>query len=209
MKILERTCEEFIAVLASKEPAPGGGGAAALCGAVGTALGNMVGSLTVGKKKYADVEDEIRQMKQQCDQLQDELMHLAEEDARAFEPLARAYGLPAQTEEEKAVKQQVLEECSRDAASVPLQIMRKCCSAIELADRFSQIGSRLAISDAGCAASILRGALEAASLNIYINTRGMQDREYADQINRQADEMLAEYAALAESVFERVRQSLK
>ena len=93
------TCTEFVEVLASKAPVPGGGGASALVGAVGTALGNMVGSLTVGKKKYADVEEEMWELKGKCDQLQKDFLRLIERDAEVFEPLSKAYGMPKETEE--------------------------------------------------------------------------------------------------------------
>ena len=92
-------CNEFVEVLASKAPVPGGGGASALVGAIGTALGNMVGSLTVGKKKYADVEEEMYALKAKCDTLQKELLALVEKDAEVFEPLSKAYGMPRNTEE--------------------------------------------------------------------------------------------------------------
>ena len=96
------TCTEFVEVLSSKAPVPGGGGASALVGAVGTALGNMVGSLTVGKKKYADVEDEIIECKKEADEIAKEFLELMDKDAEAFEPLSRAYGLPKSTPEEIA-----------------------------------------------------------------------------------------------------------
>ena len=108
------TCTEFVEVLASKAPVPGGGGASALVGAVGTALGNMVGSLTVGKKKYADVEDEMWELKAKCDQLQKDFLRLIERDAEVFEPLSKAYGMPRETEEEKAEKARVMEIVLRD-----------------------------------------------------------------------------------------------
>ena len=208
MKITDNTCRDFVEVLASKAPVPGGGGAAALCGAVGTALGNMVGSLTVGKKKYADVEEEIFALKARCDALQEELLDLAEQDAEVFRPLSEAYRLPSDTEEEKQYKKEQLELCSKDACMVPLSIMKKCCEAIELVEIFAEKGSRLAVSDAGCGAAILRGALQAASLNIFINTKGLADRAFADDMNTQANEMLAVYTARAEQIFEKVRQSL-
>ena len=208
MKITDNTCRDFVTVLASKAPVPGGGGSAALCGAVGTALGNMVGSLTVGKKKYADVEEEILSLKARCDALQEELLDLAEQDAEVFRPLSEAYRLPSDTEEEKQYKADRLEQCSKDACMVPLSIMRKCCEAIELVEIFAEKGSRLAVSDAGCGAAILRGALQAASLNIFINTKGLADRTFADDMNAQANEMLTVYTARAEQIFETVRQSL-
>ena len=102
MEFTKGTCEEFVEVLASKAPVPGGGGASALVGAIGTALGNMVGSLTLGKKKYADVQDDIIALKAKADALQAELLGLVQKDAEMFEPLSKAYGLPKETEEEKA-----------------------------------------------------------------------------------------------------------
>jgi len=208
MKFSEKSCEGFVEVLASKEPVPGGGGAAALCGAVGTALGNMVGSLTVGKKKYADVETEILDMKKECFSLQEELLALIDEDAEGFEPLSRAYSLPSQTKEEQDYKASVIEACSKEAAKVPLKIMECCSEGIKLAERFSQIGSKLAVSDAGCAAAVLKGALEAAALNIFINTRSMADREFAGSMNDKAEAILDEYGKIAERTYLNVKERL-
>ena len=157
-------CNEFVEVLASKAPVPGGGGASALVGAIGTALGNMVGSLTVGKKKYADVEEEMYALKAKCDTLQKELLALVEKDAEVFEPLSKAYGMPRNTEEEKAEKARVMEIVLKDACSVPMEIMEKCCEAIELIQEFAAKGSTLAISDAGVGAAFCKAALEGASL---------------------------------------------
>lgn len=183
-------CDEFVTVLASKAPVPGGGGAAALVGAVGTALGNMVGSLTVGKKKYAAVEEEMQELKAKADGLQKELLRLVERDAEVFEPLSRAYGMPKETEEEKAEKARVMEAALKDACSVPMEIMEKCCEAIDLLVEFAAKGSTLAISDAGVGAAFCKAALEGASLNVYINTKSMADREYAESLNKKCDEML-------------------
>ena len=135
------TCTEFVEVLASKAPVPGGGGASALVGAVGTALGNMVGSLTVGKKKYADVEEEMWELKGKCDQLQKDFLRLIERDAEVFEPLSKAYGMPKETEEEKAEKARVMAIVLKDACSVPMEIMEKCCEALDLIKEFAAKGS--------------------------------------------------------------------
>ncbi len=208
MKYSALTCTEFVEVLASKAPVPGGGGASALVGAIGTALCNMVGSLTVGKKKYAAVEAEITELMEQATALQKKLLHLIEKDAEVFEPLSRAYGLPAGTEEEKEEKSRVMEGCLRDACSVPMDIMRTCCQVISLIGAFAEKGSVLAVSDAGVAAACCRGALKGASLNVYINTKSMKDREYAESLNRECDEMLETYSAVADEVFEQVKAKL-
>ena len=202
-------CNEFVEVLASKAPVPGGGGASALVGAIGTALGNMVGSLTVGKKKYADVEEEMYALKAKCDTLQKELLALVEKDAEVFEPLSKAYGMPRNTEEEKAEKARVMEIVLKDACSVPMEIMEKCCEAIELIQEFAAKGSTLAISDAGVGAAFCKAALEGASLNVYINTKSMKNREYAEELNAKADAMLAKYSKMAEEILESVLGRLK
>ena len=202
-------CNEFVEVLSSKAPAPGGGGASALVGAVGTALGNMVGSLTVGKKKYAAVEEEMYDLKAKCDKLQAELLALVERDAEVFEPLAKAYGMPRETEEEKAEKARVMEIVLKDACSVPMEIVEKCCEAIELIKEFAAKGSALAVSDAGVGAAFCKAALKGASLNVYINTKSMADKEYAAQLNAKADAMLEKYPTIADEIFESVLARLK
>ena len=202
-------CNEFVEVLASKAPVPGGGGASALVGAIGTALGNMVGSLTVGKKKYADVEEEMYELKGKADALQKELLHLIERDAEVFEPLSKAYGMPRNTEEEKAEKARVMEIVLKDACSVPMEIMERCCEAIDLIEVFAEKGSTLAISDAGVGATFCKAALEGASLNVFINTKSMKHREYADELNKKADEMLSVYTKKAEEIYQGVAARLR
>ena len=209
MGFTKNTCEEFVDVLASKAPVPGGGGASALVGAIGMALGNMVGSLTVGKKKYADVEAEMYELKAKCDKLQKELLELVEKDAEVFEPLSKAYGMPRTTEEEKAEKARVMEIVLKDACSVPMEIMEKCCEAIEVIKEFAAKGSALAISDAGVGAAFCKAALKGASLNVYINTKSMANKEYAAELNEKADAMLEKYAPMADEIFDSVLARLK
>lgn len=202
-------CTEFVEVLASKAPVPGGGGASALVGAIGTALCNMVGSLTVGKKKYAAVEAEISGLMEKATELQNALLELIEKDAEVFEPLSRAYGLPKETEVERAEKARVMEGCLRDACSVPMDIMRRCCEVIDLIGVFAEKGSVLAVSDAGVAAACCKGALKGASLNVYINTKSMKNREYAEELNKECDGMLAKYGPMADEIFDSVLAKLR
>ena len=209
MKFQEMSSNEFVEILATKAPVPGGGGASALVGAIGTALGNMVASLTVGKKKYADVEAQMYEFKEKCDSLQAALLDLVEQDAKVFEPLSKAYSLPRETVEEIAKKEKIMEEALRAAAMVPLEIMERCCEAINMMAFFAEAGSVLAISDAGAGATICRAALEGASLNVFINTKAMKDRAYAQTINQQAVQMLDVYVPKAEQVFNDVKKKLK
>ena len=209
MSFTTYTCEDFVEILSTKAPVPGGGGASALVGAIGTALGNMVGSLTVGKKKYAEVEADIIALKEKADALQKDFLHLVEEDARVFEPLSKAYGMPKDTEEEKAEKARVMEIVLKDACSVPMEIMKKCCEAIDIIEEFAQKDNVIALSDAGVGAAFCKAALLGASLNVFINTKSMANREYAEALNREAEEMIATYSAKADAVFEGVTNRLK
>lgn len=205
----EWTIEQFVSELASKAPVPGGGGAAALGGAVGSALGSMVGNLTVGKKKYADVEERVLQVLSEADRLQQELLYLMEEDSRAFEPLSRAYGMPKATEAERAAKEQVMEVALRDASLVPLQIMETAGQMLDLLEELAQIGSRLAISDVGVGVQFCRSAVLGASMNIFINTKMMKDRKLAEQLNEKAEQLIAEKSVQADRIFEEVKAVLK
>jgi formiminotetrahydrofolate cyclodeaminase len=201
---VKMSCEAFVQVLASKAPVPGGGGAAALVGAVGTALGGMVGSLTLGKAKYADVQDDIAALIEKASRLQEDLVALVKRDAEVFEPLSKAYGLPKGTAEEQAEKARVMEAALRDACSVPLEIMEKSCAAIELLRDFAEKGAAIAISDAGCGAVCCKAALQAAGLNVFINTKSMTDRAYAEAVNEKANKLLGAYTVLADEIYARV-----
>lgn len=196
----EMNLNQFLEQLASAAPVPGGGGASALAGALGIALGNMVGSLTVGKKKYAAVEDEIRELNGKAAALREELLELVEKDAEVFEPLSKAYGIP----KDDPGREEVMARVLKDAAEVPLAIMKKCCQALDLITVYAEKGSVLAVSDAGCAASLCRAAMESAALNVYINTKSMADRQLAESLNGEVFAMLQEYGQKADAIYQSV-----
>ena len=123
--------------------------------------------------------------------------------------MGRRYKKAAETEEEKAEKARVMEIVLKDACSVPMEIMEKCCEAIDLIVEFAAKGSKLAISDAGVGAAFCKAALQGASLNVYINTKSMANREYAEELNKKADAMLEKYCKLADETFDSVLGRLK
>lgn len=198
-----RSCRDFVAVLASDAPAPGGGGASALVAAVGTALANMVGALTVGKKKYADVEEQIRGLMARCDALQTELLDQVPADAQGFLPLAKAYAIP----KDDPGRDAVMKSATIVACSAPIRIMGLCCDSLDVIAVMAEKGSRLAVSDAGCAAILVKGALQAASLNVFINTKTLKDRQLAQEMNDQCLSMLDKYCPLADGIFQQVKDS--
>lgn len=192
----QMTIESYLQELSSKQPTPGGGGASALTGAAGMALGGMVASLTVGKKRYAAYEADILRLQAEAKTEQEHLIRLMKEDAKAFAPLAKAYGMPKGTPEEKAKKDEVMEAALVKAAEVPLQILKTVCGGFAVLAELAEKGSVLAVSDAGVGAAFLKAAADGAALNVYVNTKLMKNRLYADALN-QKTRLLQEQAKSA------------
>ena len=207
--MIEQSCTSWLADLASSKPAPGGGGAAALVGAVGVSLGAMVGSLTIGKKKYIDVEEEMKELVERSMELSLKLQSMVKADAEAFLPLSDAYRMPSGTEEEKAAKDAAIQEALTGATEVPLNILILCAEAMELMVGFQKKGSRLALSDAGCGAAMCKAAMESAKLNVYINLKLMKDEEKVRQYQAKMDEAFIRGMALADQVYREVEEELR
>jgi len=208
MTMAEKSCSYFLEVLASKAPVPGGGGAAAMGGAIGMALSNMVGNLTVGKKKFADVEDEVKSLLDQGNQIIEDLKKLVDRDAEVFEPLSKAYGLPKETPEEAAHKEKVMEECSIEACSVPMEIMRKAYAGIKIHQRMGQIGTRLAISDVGCGVVFLKAALISGQLNVLINLGAIKDNSFVAETKKEMDHLLKDGIVIADDTLNLVIEKI-
>ena len=197
-------CREFAAMLASDNPAPGGGGAAALTAALGAALGSMVGALTAGKKSYAPVEEEIKAAMTALEALRLQLLDMVQKDAEGFEPLAAAYKLPKEAPD----REEILERATLRACQAPVEMMELCCQAMEQVAVMAEKGSRLAVSDAGCGAALLKAGLDAAALNVYINTKSLRNREEAERLNTACRQMQQRYGALADKIYNDVEAAL-
>lgn len=204
----EKKICEYLEVLSSKAPVPGGGGASALAGALGNALGQMVVNLTVGKKKYAEVEEEMQEYLERLKTMQQEFLHLSDRDAEVFAPLAECYRLPSATPEEKKHKETVMEEKLLDASMVPVEIMEKALELLEILDVLADKGSRMAVSDVGVAVQFTRTALLGAVMNVYINTKSMKNREKAEEINQGAKRMIKIGTSQADEIYEKVLAQL-
>lgn len=203
------TIQEFLDVLSSKEPVPGGGGASALAGALGNALGQMVSNLTIGKKKYALVEDEIKELAERMKGIQGQFTQLADQDAKVFAPLAKCYSLPSDTEEEKAYKAEVMEARLLDASLVPMEIMEKASEMLEIMDILADKGSRMAVSDVGVGVQFIRTALLGAVMNVYINTKSMKNRGKAEEMNEKAERLIREGTEAADRIYQKVLGQLR
>ncbi len=205
MKLIDKTVTAFTEELASPAPVPGGGGASALAAAIGIGLGDMVGELTVGKKKYADVEEDIRALMVRAQALRERFLTLIDGDAEAFAPLAKAYGIP----KDDPNRAEIMENALKVACSVPMDIMRACGEALDIISEFAAKGSKLAISDAGCGAILCKAAMQAASLNVFINTKSMKDRACAEALENEANELLAKYTVMGEDIFGLVADKIR
>lgn len=205
----ESTIYQFINELSSDAPIPGGGGASGLVAACGMALGNMVLSLTTGKKKFEQYQDEIDDLIEKGNNLTDALLRGMDADAAAFIPLTMAYRMPKETEEEQAKRDAVMEEALVTASEAPLHMMANIMEAMHLIHRIAEIGSRMAISDAGVGIQCCMAAMHGASLNVFINTKSMKNREVAEDMNRRADALIKEAELVGNRTYELVLQAVR
>lgn len=208
MGISEKTCIEFVDVLASKLAVPGGGGAAALVGAIGMALGSMVCNLTIGKKKYAEYEESIKEILVKAGEIEKKLLSMIDEDAKNFLPLSKAYGLPNSTEEEKKIKEETMENALKLACEVPINIVKVCFDAIKLHEDLVDKGSRLAISDVGVGVQCLRAAILSGQLNVAININSIKDVEYVEKAREEVNYLVEEGVRICDEVYAKVEKAL-
>ena len=175
-----------------------------MAAALGAALGGMVGALTAGKKSYAPVEAEIQAAMTELTSLRLRLLDMVQADAEGFEPLAAAYKLP----KEQPGRENVLEAATLRACQAPMEMMDLCCRALEQMAVMAEKGSRMAVSDAGCGAALLKAGLDAAALNVYINTRSLRNREEAERLNTACRQMQQRFGELAEKIYNDVEAAL-
>lgn len=196
--LTEMSSKNFLTSLASAAPTPGGGGAAAMAGALAAALASMVGNLTVGKERFAAQEAEVKELLSQAEAARSELLQLAEDDAKVFDSFMACYRLPKATDEEKAARTQAIRMAAKRAAAVPLAIARKALLTLQLADRLVAVGNPGVITDGACSALLARAALRCADYNVRINLQLTKDAEYNKAVSRELTAML-EQAALLEA----------
>ena len=207
-KLVKKSCVDFTEVLASKASVPVGGGAAALVGAVGTALCSMVGNFTVGKKKYAAVEADVKVILEKAEVLQGRLLELVDADAQAFEPLSKAYAIP----KDDPTHDEVLEAATLNACKAPIEMVRCCGEAIDLLEEMLEKGSVLLVSDVGCGALLCEAAMKSAAMNVFINTGSLKDRAQARSMEAEIDALIERYipktTKIAETVNRRIRKEV-
>lgn len=204
MKLSQVNCDVFAEKLASKEPVPGGGGVAALVGSLGTALATMVANYSIGKKAFLGMEAKHQEIIDKSTDLRIKLLSLIDEDAENFEPLSKAYGLPTSTDEEKAEKEKVLQAALKVAADGPIKMVEYIYEAIKLQEELVDLSTKIIISDVGCGVQMLKAALYSANLNVVVNMNLIKDEAYVADVNAKTSKMVADGAAICDTVFEKV-----
>jgi len=204
----QKTVAQFLDELASQAPVPGGGSGAALAGALGAALASMVCNLTVGKPKYADVQEDIQALLAQTEALRARLTALIDEDIAVYYRLSSAYKMPKDTDEQKAARTAAIQEILRDATKVPMQIAEACVQVLHLCKPIAEKGNVGAVSDAGVAALLAEAALRSAALNVLINLAAIKDTEFVARERAVLDGLLDGKAELKEEIYNLVVSKL-
>ena len=200
--------DEYINELGSKAPVPGGGGASAVAGALSAALAGMVCNLTVGKKSYMAVEDDVKKILEDMNKHMKSFIKLSDKDAEVFYPLSQVYGFKPQNDEEKKMHEENMERLLFDAAMVPLDIMKEAYGMLDAIDFLAKKGSKLAVSDAGVAVSMLRSAVCGAMMNVVINVKYMKNRQKAQNLMDEASEILDNTMNKADIIYREVLEVL-
>ncbi|WP_446897757.1 cyclodeaminase/cyclohydrolase family protein [Clostridium sp. LBM24168] len=208
MKIIDNPCRDFVEELSSKKAVPGGGGAAAMDGAMGAALLSMVCNLTLGKKKYEEYAEKLTSVLDSAGKLTEEFLKMVDEDAENFMPLSKAYGLPCCNEEEKIKKEEILDRCLKSACTVPVKVIKRCYDTIILHSSVVDSCSELVLSDIGVGVQCLKAAISSAYLNVIINIKFIKDKDYVIKVKDEVEPLLKDGIKIADNVYEKVVKKL-
>jgi formiminotetrahydrofolate cyclodeaminase len=207
-KLTDQTIVQFLDALASSAPAPGGGSAAALSGALGAALVSMVCNLTLGKKKYAAVQEDISALLERSEALRHQLIDLLEADVQVYTGVSQAYRMPRKTPEEKAARSAAIQQALKSAAQVPMQVAEACAQVLDLCTPAAEIGNVNLVSDAGVAALMAEAGLRSAALNVIININAIKDETYSNALGDELDLLLEGKPALKDQIYDLVVSKL-
>lgn len=205
----KKTLAGFLDDVASSSPAPGGGSVAALAGALGAALTSMVCNLTIGKKKYAGVEEEMNRILKNSEDLRARFTVLIGKDAEAFNKVMEAYSLPKENDAQRALRDAAITAATKEATMVPLEVMKHCIDALALCQNVAANGNRNSVSDAGVSALMLHAACAAAALNVKINLKGLNDLEFVNWKTDEVESLIRTSSMMLEEVQAIVAQAME
>ena len=206
--LTSKILSEFIDDVSSNSPAPGGGSVSALCGALGSALTAMVCRLTIGKKNYEEVQDEMLATLGQADELRAKLTGLIDRDTEAFNLVMKAFTLPKTTDDEKRIRSEAIQTATKQATLVPLEVMKLCEQAMGIAATVAERGNVNSITDAGVAGLILKAGCEGAALNVQINLATLKDKTFVDETSTLVSALLTNVEAVSDRIKQRVQAVL-
>lgn len=204
----KKSLQTFLDELASPSPAPGGGSVAALAGALGAALTSMVCHLTIGKKKYADVEETMKAILKESEELRSRFTLLIDKDTEAFNKVMEAFTLPKDSEAQRSLREAAIASATKEATLIPLEVMKHCIDGLALALKVARNGNKNSVSDAGVSALMLQAACESAALNVKINLNALTDMEFVHWKRDEAESILRTARTMAEEVHTIVDQAL-
>ncbi|MBM4428855.1 MAG: cyclodeaminase/cyclohydrolase family protein [Chloroflexi bacterium] len=206
--LLEKPVTTFLDELASSAPAPGGGSAAALAAAIGAALVSMVANLTVGKKQYVDVQADIQRILTRSEELRHRCQDLLQRDVAAYTEVSRAFKMPRDTEDQKALRDVAMQKALKDATAVPMELAEVCVDILDLCPESAEKGNKNAVSDVGVGALLAEAALRAAALNVLINLGSIKDVAFVQKERARLDSLLEGKAELKEQIVKDVEAKL-
>lgn len=207
-RIKDASIEQFLEGLASKSATPGGGSAAAIMGAMGAALVSMVCNLTVGKKNYESVSEEMEALLPRLEDLRNRLVEMVAADVEAFDKVMAAYGLPKETDADKLSRSAAIQEALQNATRVPLQCAHACVEVIQLSLIAAEKGNKNVISDAGVAVVAAHAALRSAALNVQVNIGTIKDEAFVINAARELENLMDGLDQLTDEIYQMVRQKL-
>ena len=208
MKLAEMQVTEFVNLMASDAPAPGGGSAAALEGALGAALTAMVCALTVGKKKYADVQELAVESQKKAEELKARFVDVMDRDTEAFNAVSAVFAMPKDTDEQKAARKAAMQEALKGCTKTPFEMMQLACETLELTRSLVGRLNASAASDLGCSALSLRAAIQGAWLNVLINISGIADEAFAAEYRKNGEALLAKALPLADEIYAEILKTM-
>lgn len=208
MKLTDMQVKEFIDVLASDAPAPGGGSAAALAGAMGSGLAKMVASLTLGKPKYAEHEETVQKIFDRGGELTKQLTDAIDRDTESFDGVSAVFAMPKNTDEEKAARKEAMQKALKEATLVPYHTMELCLESLKVVEMGLGCTNTNAASDLGVASLNLKAAVQGAWLNVLINLAGIRDEEFVNEYRSKGEKILQEALPLADKIYTEILNSL-
>ncbi len=208
MKLIDFKVDGFVNETASDSPAPGGGSVSALCGSLGVALSEMVCHLTIGKKKYAEFDEETTKIRDKVSKLKDELLVAIDKDTEAFNGVSAVFSMPKETDEEKAKRKETMQEALKNATLVPFSVMELCLEGLKTIENAVSITNTNCASDLGVAALTLKTGTQGAYLNVLINVSGISDEVFVAEYKQKSESVLKESVRIADALYNEILKSL-